>query len=290
MIAGLLLALLSAALINFGFLLQHRGLHESPPGGPVTMLRSAFTSPVWLAGQALGWTGFAIQIVAVAIAPLSLVQAFAAGGLALSVPLAAGFFGQRVTTSQLMAVLLMAAGLAALPLGLPRVHDHLDAGLLIAVMAAGTTVAAAVASLAPAWAKATAAGIFYGIADAAIKAVSVNLQAHGTSALLSGWTAVAVLGTFAGFLAFQAALRRDDAVTAIAVMNAFAALLAAVFGVSAFGESLGSEFWVVVAHVVAIAVVLACVPVLASAQAALAESGAPHGQRATTRTGVQPAG
>jgi hypothetical protein len=284
MIAGLLLALLSAALINIGFLAQHRGLHESPPGGAVVMLRAAFASRMWLAGQALGWIGFAIQIVAVAIAPLSVVQAFAAGGLALSVPLASGIFGQRVTRPQMLAVLLIAAGLASLPIGLPHVHDRLNDGLLIALVTLAAAAALIVARLPWAWAKAIAAGLFYGIADAAIKAVSVNYKAHGASALLSGWTALVLLGTFAGFLAFQAALRRDDAVSAIALMNAVAALAAAGFGLLAFGESLGSDAWATVAHVLAIAVILACVPVLAAAQAALAEPAEGRGERTAAQT------
>jgi len=284
MIVGLLLALLSAALINIGFLAQHRGLHESPAGGAVAMLRAAFASRMWLTGQALGWIGFAIQIAAVAIAPLSLVQAFAAGGLALSVPLAAGIFGQRVTRSQMLAVLLIAAGLASLPIGLPHVHDRLNDGRLIAIVAVCAVAALIVARLAWAWAKAVAAGLFYGIADAAIKAVSVNYQAHGASALLSGWTALVVLGTFAGFLAFQAALRREDAVSAIALMNAVAALAAAGFGLLAFAESLGSDAWAALGHVLAIAVILACVPVLVAAQAALAEPAEARDDRTAAQT------
>src|SRR6202007_1021695 len=89
MIGGLLLALTSAALINIGFLLQHRGLRRTGGGGILGQLWRALHDPVWLSGQALGWAGFIAQVVAVAVAPLSLVQAFAAGGLALSVPVAA---------------------------------------------------------------------------------------------------------------------------------------------------------------------------------------------------------
>src|SRR6202020_3680687 len=104
------------------------------------------------------------------------------------------------------------------PSGRPHVHDRLNDCRLIAILAVCAVAAVIVPRLAWAWAKAVAAGLFYGIADAAIKAVSVNYQAHGASALVSGWTALVVLGTFAGFLAFQAALRRDDAVSAIALM------------------------------------------------------------------------
>ena len=89
-IAGLLLALGSAALINLGFLLQHRGLGAATSTGMAVALRSAVRKPHLAERPGAGLDGFAAQIVAVAIAPLSLVQAFAAGGLALSVPLAAG--------------------------------------------------------------------------------------------------------------------------------------------------------------------------------------------------------
>ncbi len=83
----------------------------------------------------LGWIGFAIQILAVAIAPLSLVQAFAAGGLALSVPLAAGVFGHRITRGQMTAVLLIATALAMLPIGFSTARDHLHAGALVVALA-----------------------------------------------------------------------------------------------------------------------------------------------------------
>ncbi len=135
LVSGLLLALGSAALINLGFLLQHRGLSGRRPGGLAATLRQVIRNRTWLAGQVIGWIGFGAQIVAVAIAPLSLVQAFAAGGLALSVPLAAGIFSQRITRTQLLAVLLMAAALAVLPIGFSTGADHLHAPTLIVTSA-----------------------------------------------------------------------------------------------------------------------------------------------------------
>ena len=270
-LSGLLLALASAAVINLGFLFQHRGLGRRPGAGLLATLRGAFRSPVWLGGQVLGWIGFAGQILAVAIAPLALVQAFAAGGLALSVPLAARFFGHRVTHGQRRAVLLMAAALAALPIGYGAAHDHLQAHTLGVVLGVIAVLATGMAGLRVRGARAVAAGAFYGAADAAIKAVSVDLSAHGISALLSVWTAAAAAGTFAGFLSFQSALARDSAIGAISLMNGSAALVAVFCGLTAFGESLGANTIAVIAHVVAIAVVLGCVPQLAAAQTEMAE-------------------
>ena len=274
MIAGLLLALASAALINIGFLLQHRGLRRAPPGeGSVARLRRAVRDRSWLTGQAIGWMGFIAQIVAVAIAPLALVQAFAAGGLALSVPVAAGMFHHRIGRRQVLAVVIIAAGLATLPIGFSTARDRLDPGSLILALAVCAALATGAARPRAGWTRAIVAGIFYGIADAAIKAVSLGLHRHGVGAVVSGWTAVAAGGTFLGFLAFQSSLERDSAAVApISLMNALAALVALAVGLGAFGESLGASPGVVAIHVLAIAIILAGVPVMAAAQAAIVEA------------------
>jgi hypothetical protein len=273
LLLGLLLALLSAAAINLGFLLQHRGLRDALPeeAGPWRLVRAGFRSRAWLSGQALGTIGFAVQIAAVAIAPLSLVQAFAAGGLAVSVPLAAGLFGHRMGRDQVIAILLVAASLAWLPIGLSGSSDRLRPMTLIGAVVVVSTVASGLALRRSPTLRAIGAGLFYGVADAAIKAISVRWASHGVGALLSGWTLLAAAATFAGFLAFQAALRTGSAVPAISLMNAFAALVALACGAFGFGESLGTSPAAVAMHLLAVAVVLGCVPVLARAEAEIAE-------------------
>ena len=272
---GLVLALASAAAINLGFLLQHRGLADIQvaPQRPWRTARAALKSHSWLGGQALGWVGFAAQIVAVSLAPLSLVQAFAAAGLALSVPLAALLFAYRITRGQRIAVVIVAASLAVLPLGLGAGGEHLREGALVVVVVAG---AAAVLALLAALGRrapvlAIAAGLFYGTADAAIKAISVDWSRHHAAALLSSWTAIALLGTAAGFLAFQGALRKGDAVSSISLMTAVTALVAIACGVGAFGETLGHGPAAIAIHLAAIGAILACLPTLASAHTEIAE-------------------
>jgi hypothetical protein len=289
-IGGLLLALVSAALINLGFLLQHRGLAgDASTAQRAGRLRRAFANPSWLSGQALGWLGFGLQIVAVAIAPLSLVQAFAAGGLALSVPLAAGIFRQPVTRGQTLAVLAIAAGLAVLPVGFSTASDRISTGSLIAAMVIGTVIAGALGRMGGVMARAAAAGIFYGLADAAIKAVSLGWHAHGMAGLASGWSAVAAAGTFAGFLCFQSALAEGAAVPAISLMTAGTALVALACGLGAFGESLGADLPASLVHGFAIAVVLAAVPALAAAQTTIVQSADHRRERAPSRARPVPA-
>jgi enterochelin esterase-like enzyme len=283
LLGGLLLALVSAALINIGFLLQHRGLAGRSGDGLLSVFRGAVRNRSWLTGQAVGWAGFGAQIVAVVIAPLALVQAFAAGGLALSVPLAATAFSYRITRAQLTAVLLIAAGLAVLPIGFSTARDHLHSGRLGIAVATVALVAAAVAAGRAAPLRALAAGAFYGIADAAIKAVSLDWHTNGPSAIVSVWTLVAAGATFGGFLAFQSALRDGGAVSAISLMSALAALVALACGLIAFGESLGANPVTVLSHLAAIGVVLGCVPILAAAQSAMATGHDGSGGRGAAR-------
>ena len=266
LLGSLLLALIAAALINLGFVLQHRGLAALGPG-PVTR---ALHSRTWLFGQAVGWVGFAAQIVAVALAPLSLVQAFAAGSFAVSTPIAAAALGYRITRAQLMAIGLIALALITLPIGFGAHHDHLAGGVLIAGALLVTAVSIGLAQTRSPLARAVAAGGFYGVADAAIKACALSLDAHGLAGLASGWTLVAGLATFGGFVSFQSALRTGEAVDGIALMNAFTTLGAVVLGWVAFGESLGSSTPITVVHAAGLVLVLAAVRPLIRGQQALA--------------------
>jgi D-alanyl-D-alanine carboxypeptidase len=264
LIGALLLALVSAALINLGFVLQHRG-HEGARSRRRAGLSAGFREPFWLLGQATGWIGFLGQIVAVALAPLTLVQAFSAGSLALSVPVAARVLGHRVARRQLIPIAVIAVSLMSLPLGLGPAHGHLQPGLLIASALLMMVAGGLLAARGGAAALAVAAGALYGAADAAIKAASIGLRFHGAG-ILTGWTLLAALCTLGGFLAFQAALRAGDPIQPLSLMNAFTALAAIVLGVAAFGEPLGSSTATTLLHAAAIAAVLLCVRPLADAQ------------------------
>jgi len=272
-LAGLGLALGSAALINLGFLLQHRGLTRvvGPTATAVALLRGSLRRPEWIAGQALGLLGFAGQIAAVALAPLALVQAFSAGGLALSLPLATRLLGHRLRRSQTVAIVAIAGALACLPLGLPAFHEHLHTvtlALILGVMGTGATLT--LRTRVPAL-MAVAAGLFYGITDAVIKAITVLWGPYGAQALLTAWLPVALLATVAGFVSFQAALRTGDGVDAVVLMTALASVSALACGLVALGEPYGTGPLTAVVHLVAVGVVLVCVRPLASAQSRLVE-------------------
>src|SRR5215471_17789485 len=81
---ALVITLVSACFLNLGYLLEHSVASKVPPltwRRPIASLRSLLGNRRWLAGfgsEALGWI---LYVVALALAPLSLVQATAAGGI-----------------------------------------------------------------------------------------------------------------------------------------------------------------------------------------------------------------
>src|SRR6202012_617649 len=97
----------------------------------------------------------------------------------------------------------------------------------------------------------------------------LDWQHRGLASLAGGWTLVAVLGTAGGFLCFQAALETGGPVPGLSLMTSGPALVALTAGLAAFGESLGAGAAASVLHGLAIAVVLAGVPVLAAAHTAI---------------------
>lgn len=248
LVAGLGLALLASLLLNGSYLLQHVGAGSAPdvtPLHPLRTLAGLLRSRVWTAGLALGLTGWALHVGALASAPLSLVQAFAAGGLALAVPAAALLLHERLTRQELGAVALMVFALVALAFGahggaLSRPVPSVALGACLA----GAGLLAAALSARPGaspHALGAAAGILYGAADAATKAATLAAHRDGAlAALLSPWPLVVVALSVGAFFCFQRGLQRGPAVPVVALMTVMTEATATVAGLTVFGDSLGA--------------------------------------------------
>jgi hypothetical protein len=88
---GLALALGSAFALNWGWLAQHGAARALPPLSvrrPLRSLGSLFHDRAWVVGFAVGLAGWVLYVAALALAPLSLVQATAAGGVGVLAALA----------------------------------------------------------------------------------------------------------------------------------------------------------------------------------------------------------
>jgi Putative esterase len=178
---GLLLALGSAAALNWGYYAQHGAAGALPPLSlrrPFRSLALLFRDRRWLLGFATGLGGWALYVAALALAPLSLVQAASAGGIALL----AGLVG-RLTRSERAAVAVAFAGLVLLGLSLIGARTT-PAGTSWQAVAAwmGGSAALALTAVVAAPRTRAAAGVGYGIAAGCLYAAGDV----GTKAAVAG--------------------------------------------------------------------------------------------------------
>ena len=117
MILGLLVALTSALATNVAFLLKHRGAVLAPPvrvshplGSAVALFRSRWFAIGWMV--AVG--AWILHVVALALAPLSIVQAVMSGGIVFLAVLGERYFGFRLGRWQWIGVIMTGAGLAVI--------------------------------------------------------------------------------------------------------------------------------------------------------------------------------
>jgi drug/metabolite transporter (DMT)-like permease len=251
---GILLALLCALATNVGFLLKHRGACAAPDVSLKHPVRSAvglFGSKWFAVGMLVAGGAWGFHVGALALAPLSVVQAVIAGGLVFLTVLAERFFGCTVGTRQWAGVGLTALGLVLLAASLPHGGgDHGSysmAGMIAfesALLALGTFLV-----LTPQLGShehhgvmlGTAAGILFGVSDVAIKALTTSVGDTGFLGLLSPWLATCVIASVIAFYASARGLQKGEAVPVITLTSAAANISAISGGILVFGDPMPSD-------------------------------------------------
>jgi hypothetical protein len=184
------------------------------------------------------------------MAPLSLVQAVIAGGLAMLAIPARRWFGIAICRREVAGMVLCASGLAFL--ALTAGHGRPGGGFASSTMLAfegGTLALGGLLMLASAHKRldtrswlflAAAAGILLGVSDVSLKALAETVP-NSPLGVFSPWTAVAILGGIGAFLALARGLQLGEAVGVIVVFSAAATLAAIAGGILVFGDPLGSD-------------------------------------------------
>jgi hypothetical protein len=271
---GLILALGCAAFSGVAMLCKHRGALAAPDVAMRSPLRSAaalFRSRWWVIGFGLATLGWAMHVVALSMAPLSLVQAVIAGGLALLAVPARRWFGIAVGTRDLFGLALCAGGLGFLALTAGHGNESgAFTGSTMLAFEGGTLALVGLLLVASAHRRlvsrgwvllAVAAGTSIAVSDVAIKALAVTVPGSPLS-VLSPWTALAIVGGIGGFLALARGLQLGEPVAVIVAFSASATLAAITGGVLVFGDPLGSDALDVIARCLAFVAVIAAAALL----------------------------
>ena len=238
---GLTLAFGSALVTNTAYSLEHDAAAALPPLSPRRPFRSAellLRDRRWLAAFAAETAGWLMYVAALRLAPLALVQAVAASGVAVLAFATARGHPSRLARREQLAVVLAVAGLALLALSLVDTTEsdqHPQAiGVVIWLAACGGGAALLIATptrFARAASLGLAAGLLFADGD-----ISAKLVGYGGLWLVA--LATLIVAYAVGTSVLQLAYQRGDALTAagMATMATNAVPIAA--GFVLFGETL----------------------------------------------------
>jgi drug/metabolite transporter (DMT)-like permease len=267
---GILLALGCALVTQLGFLYKHRGASEAPQVDVMHPLRSgkALFANKWFA---LGWgiavAAWLLHVGAMALAPLSVVQAVLSCGVVMLAVLAERVFGFEVGMRQKVGVALTAAGLLLLVVTLPQApsaHSHFSVPAMVAFEAGMLAVGALLISGRKLGAPdhhhglllGAAAGVLFGVSDVAIKALT-GLDGGVMAVLLSPWLAITVIASIVAFYASARGLQDGEAVPVIAATSTAANVSCIAGGILVFGDPMPGNALGIIAQGVAFVLVVA---------------------------------
>jgi hypothetical protein len=265
---GLILALGCALISGVALLCKHRGAVNAPDVAMRTPLRSAsalFRSRWWAIGFGLAFLAWCLHVAALSMAPLSLVQAVIAGGLAMLAVPARRWFGIAVCKREMAGIALCGAGLGflALTAGHSRSEVGFDAVTMLGFQCGMLTIggllilSASTGRLTPQGSMllAIAAGTLLGVSDISLKALAEVVPADPVS-LLSPWTVTAIVGGIGAFLALGRGLQIGEPVAVIVAFSASATLAAIAGGIVVFGDPMGSDASAVIGRALAFVAVV----------------------------------
>ena len=249
---GIALALACAAMANLGMLCKHRGACEAPEmrvRSPLRSIAALFRSRWWTLGFAVAAVAWVLHVAAMALAPLSLVQAVIAGGLVLLAFPAQRYFNHRLGRREWIGLGLAAVGLGFLAGTVPHANESygysvatligfeavtIGIGLLLfasGILRRGTVCHGVVLGL--------SSGFLIGVSNVAIKALTEGLGA-GVDTLASPWTVVAAVAGLGAFFALARGMQLGEAVPVIVTASIASNCAAILGGVVVFGDPIGS--------------------------------------------------
>jgi drug/metabolite transporter (DMT)-like permease len=293
-ILGLALALACAIATSVAFLLKHRGAVLAPPVRVRHPLRSAaelFRSKWFAVGWLVAVGAWVLHVGALALAPLSIVQAVLSAGLVFLAVLAERFFGFRLGRRQWIGVIITAAGLAVIGLTQETPPGERPGYALAALIAVECTVFALAIVLArissrrrvpDAWQGiilGAIAGALFGVSDIALEFLTDAVE-DGVLELISPWTFAALAASVFAFYASARGLQLGPGVEVIALTSVAANLIAIIGGILVFRDSIGTGALEITGRMLAFGLVVAGAALIP----APVRAAAPLDQRDTERS------
>ena len=210
---GIFLAVACAVATQLGFLYKHKGataVAKVDIRHPFRSVRDLFSCKWFAIGMGIALSAWILHVAAMAMAPLSVVQAVLSTGVVMLAVLAERVFGFRVGKRQWAGVALTATGLVMLVVTLPQApgsHSHFSLPAMIAfeagLLALGMVLISSKHRITHernhGVVLGAAAGLLFGVSDISIKALTG--MGGLEEILLSPWFAVTVTASVIAFYA-----------------------------------------------------------------------------------------
>jgi hypothetical protein len=247
-VASLLLALgLMMMKVRAGALPMARGR------GTLGAVMAWIRDPVWIGGLAVQAAGYALYVVALASAPVSMMAVAMQGGIALFVVLAVVFLGERARLWEWL-------GIGTVVVAALMLAGSLDAGAVQGPLATGALALASVAAVAitlalllarglrrSGAATAIASGIALGFASLYTKpladrlAGAPDLAALAAVLLASPYTCLTIVANVAGLVMLQNSFAMGRGIIAMPLSSAISNVIPIAGGIAVFGERLPAD-------------------------------------------------
>jgi uncharacterized membrane protein len=212
---GIACAVTASLLFNAGIALQALEARDAPRARSLrlSLLALLLRRPLWLLGLALGLLGVLPQIVALRTAPFVVVQPLLAVGLLLLLAVGSRVFGERVSSTEWIAVVGILLGVFLVAVGAPPHSEEHRGGVLVVAVVAGLSLPALLPllrlpGLTSPRALMISCGFGYAATNVAVKLLGDDVALrHWSNAAL--WAAAAgvngVAATITNMTAFQVA-------------------------------------------------------------------------------------
>jgi drug/metabolite transporter (DMT)-like permease len=255
-------------------------------------LRSAvglFHSRWFTVGWIVAVGAWGLHVAALALAPLSIVQAVLSGGLVFLAVLAERYFGFHLGRRQWVCLLITAVGLAVIGLTSARGAGEETPGYALAALiivecailglATGFAIFSHRLRLSPAGQGillGAAAGALFGVSDIAIKYLT-DAVGNGVLELLSPWSVAALVASVVAFYASARSLQLGPGVEVIALTSVAANLAAIVGGILIFRDPIGTGSVAITGRMLAFGLVIAGAALMPAPMRATHHAGSPQG-------------
>lgn len=259
---GIPIALVGAVFLSLGTQMQHRGVTVAEEARGKTensmglaQVKSLLASPMWVAGTVIIGLAVVLQLTALALAPLLVVQPLGAIALVVTAVLNARIHGLKLDRHTVTAIFWCVGGIgvfvtvAAIFAVESTVEDHevfTVLGLLLVVTTSVVLIWLRWRSQINAIISIIFAGTLYGFLVTLMKIVMNRIQLHGFDWIIIACLSGVIVSLLLGMYFVQLAHASGPPDLAIAGLTVIDPLVAVLIGVAVMGEAVATPPWAII--------------------------------------------